>query len=143
MPEILQEFPIAASREIVFRAISEPASLDCWWTLSCSGEPRVGAEYDLGFGPGYDWRARVTRAHRPGHFELEFAHADADWLGSRVAFRLDEADGATVVRFSHTGWPEINSHFRVSSHCWALYLRLLRRYLEHGDVIPYERRLEA
>ena len=143
MPEILQEFPIAASRETVFRAISEPSALDCWWTLSCSGESREGAEYDLGFGPGYDWRARVTRADRPGHFELEFVHADADWLGSRVAFRMDEADGVTVVRFSHTGWPEANTHFRVSSHCWALYLRLLRRYLERGEVIPYERRLEA
>ena len=42
--------------------------------------------------------------------------------------------------FSHTGWPSANEHFRVSSYCWAMYLRVLRRYLEHGEVVPYEQR---
>jgi len=143
MPDILQEFPITADRETVFRAISEPAGLDCWWTLTCSGEPREGEEYSLGFGPGYDWRARVTRSHSPDHFELELVRADDDWLGSRITFLLDERDGVTVLRFAHTGWPQAITHFRVSAHCWALYLRLLRRYLEHGDVVPYDRRLDA
>lgn len=85
----------------------------------------------------------MATADSPVRFELEFVHADDDWLGSRITFHLDERDGVTVVRFSHTGWPQTNTHFRVSAHCWALYLRLLRRYLEHGDVIPYERRLDA
>jgi hypothetical protein len=32
---------------------------------------------------------------------------------------------------------------RISCHCWALYLRLLRRHLEFGESVPYDRRLEA
>lgn len=143
MADILQEFPIRADRETVFRAVSEPAGLDCWWTKTCTGRARVRQEYELGFGPGYDWRARVTIAKSRREFELEFVHADADWIGSRVGFRLEEAGEATVVRFTHTGWPEPNAHYRISCHCWALYLRLLRRYVEHGEVIAYDDRLDA
>ena len=38
MPDILQEFPIAAEPARVFRAISEPSLLDEWWTLHSSGQ---------------------------------------------------------------------------------------------------------
>jgi uncharacterized protein YndB with AHSA1/START domain len=31
----------------------------------------------------------------------------------------------------------------VSCYCWAMYLRVLRRYLEHGERVPYEGRLDA
>jgi uncharacterized protein YndB with AHSA1/START domain len=143
MADILQEFPIRASREAVYRAVSDPASLDRWWTKTCRGEASVGGEYELGFGPGYDWRARVTAADAPARFELELVHADGDWLGSRVAFDLDESSEATVLRFAHTGWPDANAHFRISCHCWALYLRVLRRWLEHGEVVAYEDRLDV
>ena len=69
--------------------------------------------------------------------------ADADWLDTRVGFRLDAQGDATIVRFHHTGWPSFNEHYRISCHCWAMYLRILRRYLEHGEFVPYENRLDA
>ena len=101
MPDILQDFPIRASAARVFRAVSEPAELDQWWTVRSAGEPRVGASYDLFFG------------------------------------------GRTFVRFHHIGWPSVSEHYRISSHCWAMYLRVLRRYLEHGERVPYEQRLDV
>ena len=50
---------------------------------------------------------------------------------------------STQLRFAHLGWPQVNEHYRVSSFCWAMYLRLLRRHLEAGELVPYERRLEV
>lgn len=47
------------------------------------------------------------------------------------------------VRFYHTGWPTENAHWRISCYCWAMYLRVMRRYLEHGDIVPYENRLDV
>jgi hypothetical protein len=102
-----------------------------------------GEEYELFFGPGYDWRAKVTRCQPDSEFELEMVRADADWLGTRVGFRLDDRDGRTWVQFSHTGWPAVNEHYRISCNCWAMYLRILRRYLEFGESVPYERRLDV
>lgn len=36
-----------------------------------------------------------------------------------------------------------NDHFRTSSCCWAQYLRILRRFLEHGERVPYAERLDV
>lgn len=142
MPDILNDFPIAADVARVFHAITTPEGLDAWWTVRASGAPRDGAEYELWFGPEYDWRARVTRCVDNAGFELLITSADADWTGTRVSFQLEQRpSGTTWVRFAHLGWPEANEHFRVSSHCWALYLRILRRWLEHGAVVAYDDRL--
>jgi hypothetical protein len=60
-----------------------------------------------------------------------------------VGFELEEAGGETQVRFHHLGWPAANDHYRISCYCWAMYLRILKRYLEYGELVPYEKRLEV
>ena len=143
MSDILQDFPIKASPAQVYDAISTPDGLNRWWTKRSKGTPKDGEEYELWFGPEYDWRAIVTRASAPSEFELTMTRADADWQGTRVGFRLEGGPDRTLVRFHHIGWPAANEHYRISSHCWAMYLRVLRRYLEHGEVVPYEDRLDV
>lgn len=141
MQDILQDFPIAAPADRVFAAVSTPAGLDQWWTLRSTGQPEVGAVYELDFGPQYQWRAEVTRAVPGRAFELRMTTSDDDWAGTRVGFELDPGAAGTQVRFYHRGWPQSNEHFRISNHCWAMYLRILRRHLEHGESVPYDQRL--
>ena len=145
MADILHDFPIAAPPARVFEAVSTPAGLDRWWSRGADGRPERGATYALDFGPGYDdWQARVT-ACEPSHtFELELVKAIPDWIGTRVRFELAPASPAsTQLRFAHLGWPTASEHYRVSSYCWAMYLRLLRRNVETGEVVPYAERLDA
>ena len=66
-----------------------------------------------------------------------------DWVGTRVGFEMDVDGETTRLRFYHTGWPADNDHFRRSSYCWAMYLRLLKRFVEHDETVPYEKRLDA
>lgn len=143
MPDILQDLPIRAPIERVFEAVSTPDGLNQWWTETCAGTPAVGAEYALGFGADYQWRAVVTQCAAPTQFEFTLTYSDADWNGTRVSFALISSDGGTQLRFAHTGWPTANEHYRISSHCWAMYLRLLRRALEFGETVPYAIRLET
>ena len=145
MADILQDFPINASPDRVFKAVSDPAGLDQWWTLRSSGQPAVGATYDLDFGPEYQWRAVVTKSVPGAAFELQLTQADQDWVGSVVGFELSPrtTSAGTSVRFYHRGWPQPNEHYRISSHCWAMYLRILRRHLEHGESVPYHDRLDV
>ena len=75
--------------------------------------------------------------------EFELVEADEDWRGTKVGFSLQEYNGETEVKFHHTGWPELNDHYRISSYCWSMYLRLLKRYVERGEVVHYNDRLEA
>src|SRR4030095_1955997 len=143
MPDILHDFPIKAPIREVFQAIASPSGLNAWWTKECTGFPDAGAEYSLGFGPGYDWRAVVTRCIPDQGFELRLTRSDNDWLGSRIGFQLTENGDSTHVRFHHLDWPAANDHYRTSCFCWAMYLRLLRLYVEKGQVVAYENRLDV
>jgi uncharacterized protein YndB with AHSA1/START domain len=129
----------------VFEAVSTPAGLDRWWSLRSGGAPEPGAAWVLDFGLGHDdWRARVSACRAPRTFELELVRAMPDWVGTRVRFELEEsAGGNTRLRFAHAGWPAVTEHYRVSSYCWAMYLRLLRRNVETGEVVPYAQRLDV
>ena len=89
----------------------------------------MGSIYELDFGPGFAWRGTVTRAESGVAFEWRITEADRDWTGTLVGFTLSPSASGTQVRFHHRGWPEANGHYRTSCHCWALYLRVLRRLL--------------
>jgi uncharacterized protein YndB with AHSA1/START domain len=143
MPDILHDVPIAAPVARVFSAISTPAALDAWWTLGSSGEARIGAEYELFFGEEYDWRATVTRCTPDRAFAFGMTHASDDWIGTTVSFVLDARVDHTWLRFAHTGWRTASEHYRISSYCWAMYLRVMKRWIEHGEVVPYEKRLDV
>jgi len=143
MPDIYSDFPIQVPAADVFRVVSTPAGLDQWWTKRSAGTPKLGAEYELWFGPEYDWRARVTACAAPQRFEIEITRAGEDWLGTRVGFDITGQGTTSQVRFYHRGWPQSNEHYRISCYCWPMYLRILRRYLEHGETVPYEQRLDV
>jgi uncharacterized protein YndB with AHSA1/START domain len=144
MHDILHDFPVFAPIANVYDAVSTPAGLDQWWTSRSSGRPLEGTMFELDFGPNHHWQAVVTRADPPTVFELKFEDAMADWLGTHVRFELSDAAGKqTGVRFSHTGWAEVTEHYRISCFCWAMYLRLMKRAVEHGEFVPYEKRLDV
>jgi uncharacterized protein YndB with AHSA1/START domain len=143
MANILHEFTVKAAPSRIFECVSTPAGLDQWWTHSSSGRPQPGEIYALGFGPEYDWEARVSRFAKDAEFELEMTEAADEWQDTRVGFRLLPLGDHTQVSFWHKGWKEETHHFGTTSFCWAMYLRLLRRHLENGEVVPYEQRLEA
>jgi uncharacterized protein YndB with AHSA1/START domain len=141
--DIFHDIPIEASVAAVYAAISTPEGLDSWWTLRASGRAEPGAEFKLWFGREHDWRATVSRCEPGVAFEFLMGKSDDDWAGTRVGIELEERGGVTWVRFHHTGWPAANEHFRVSNCCWAMYLRILRRWLEYGERVAYDDRLDA
>ncbi|HEX9852799.1 MAG TPA: SRPBCC domain-containing protein [Woeseiaceae bacterium] len=105
MADILHDLPVKAPIDRVFDAVSTPQGLDTWWSKRAAGTPGEGAVYELSFGPGYDWRARVIKYAPPREFELQLVQADSDWLNSRVSFRLEPRDDVIWLRFSHSGSP--------------------------------------
>ena len=134
---------ILSCRRSRVAAVTTTEGLDQWWSRTSRGTPGEGTEFTLDFGPGYEWKA-VLRVYRPNEeAEWELTAADADWRGTRVGFHLEDRDGTTHLRFRHTGWRETDQHYRTSCYCWAMYLRVLRRYLEHGETVPYEHRLDV
>ena len=143
MPEILHRLPVRATAVRVFDMFATPNGLNEWWTLTADGTPEPGAVYRFEFGPGFAWQGLV-KACEPGRWiEWEMIEADDDWRGTRVGVRLTQNGEHTMLDFYHSGWPHANDHFRTTSCCWASYLRVLRRFLEHGERVPYDVRLDV
>ena len=134
-------FEIEAPLNRVFEVISTGNGLSKWWTESSEGEAGLGNRYSLYFGPGFDWAARVSRYKENQEFELHLEEADEDWTQTKVGFVLKEVEGKVRVDFYHSGWKEANEHFRISTFCWAGYLRLLKEYIEKGTFVEYKERL--
>lgn len=143
MADIYQDLIIQAPIDRVYSCLSTPRGLDRWWTKQSSGNARLGEEFTLGFGPGYDWRARVTKCISDRELEFTMITDDPDWTGTQVGFKLVSTPAGVELHFHHTGWPSVNAHFRISTYCWAMYLRILKRYLEKGEEVPYEDRLKV
>jgi uncharacterized protein YndB with AHSA1/START domain len=115
MANILHEFTVKAEASRIFECVSTPAGLDQWWTHSSSGRPQPGEIYALGFGPEYDWEARVSRCAKDAEFELEMTEAADEWQDTRVGFRLLPLGDHTQVSFWHKGWKEETHHFGTTS----------------------------
>ena len=143
MADIYHDFYISVTPAQIYRGIASPSGLDTWWTEKSSGKPNVGELYNLGFGPGYDWEAIVTRCTPAKEFELKMTKSDADWDETKIGFSIKELENGCQVEFRHTGWHEINEHYRISSFCWAMYLRILKLNLENGLTVPYAERLNV
>jgi uncharacterized protein YndB with AHSA1/START domain len=145
VPGLFHNFLVKARPERIFEAVSTPAGLDAWWTKTSQGSAAAGAEYLLNFGPGYDWKAVVTRCAPPHEFELQLTSANGNevWQGTRVGFVIQPGEKHTGVHFHHAAWPDDVENFRVSNYCWAMYLRIMKRHVEHGEFVPFENRLDV
>jgi uncharacterized protein YndB with AHSA1/START domain len=141
MSDILIQLNINAPVTKVFNAFATADGLDTWWTLNSKANPVQNGIYHFHFGEGYDWKGRVTELVNYEAIEWEITEASPDWVGSKVGVILKEVANHTVVDFYHKGWAEASDHFRISSYCWAVYLRCMKANLERGVFIPYEDRL--
>ena len=140
METVFHSFFFISPSKDVFEAISTPDGLNSWWSKTCAGNAALGEEYQMGFGPGYDDWCAVISKYSPREFELTFENAMEDWIGTRVGFVLTDKNDATNVEFYHSGWSSQSEHFKISSYCWAMCLRLLRRFVELGEVVEFDNR---
>jgi uncharacterized protein YndB with AHSA1/START domain len=143
MADIYHTFTINASLKDVFNGISKPNGLNTWWTKTSKGKPVAGTTYLLNFGKQYQWKAIVTKAELNNMFELQMTQADDEWIKTKIGFLLTAENNITEVSFCHSGWRNKSENYKFSGYCWAMYLRILKRYIEYGEKVPYEKRLSV
>ena len=139
---IVHILQIKGTPEQVFEMVSTPAGLDQWWTKGSKGRPELGSLYKLDFGSVL-WQAQVSHMVAPQEFEFTMTRCDPDWMDTTISFKIARTNDSTTVTFEHSGWPLANQHFHGSNYCWAMYLRILKRFVEHGEQVPYEERLNV
>lgn len=139
--EIVHHFRIAAPAQKITEAILSKEGLNAWWTEDAEVEPHLDGKYVFYFAEhSIQWEAQLSK-YSPGKMiEWTFTKADEDWTGTKVLFELKDSGDLFHIHFSHTGWKAANEHMYITNYCWALYLRLLKRYVERGEIVPYSER---
>ena len=112
-PEVRLTIDIAAPRDVVFRALVEPALVNQWFgAKSAIIEPRAGGRYDLG------WKYKVDGQDVDGgptsivdivtNETLVLAwpdwRGDTSVTGQTISFQLESVGAGTRLTFVHAGF---------------------------------------
>lgn len=140
MAEIHHRLVIRAPIERVYEALTTVEGLRRWWTTDVNGAPdEAGAVVQFRFGTmGPDMRVEaLTRPTRVEWLCVNHARQAEEWIGTRFAFALSEANGAVVVRFQQSGWRGASDFLAHCSTKWATFLLSLRESVETGAGRPF------
>jgi uncharacterized protein YndB with AHSA1/START domain len=146
---IVEEVTINASAERIFDALTNPTELLKWW--GCEGKfQAVRVECELR--PGGRWlivsegncaggkTSRVTGQYReidrPRLLTFTWVRDEEDGIETLVRWELDERQGVTTVRLTHSGLS--TESLRARNDGWPLILSLLHGYVEQPDLSPRE-----
>ena len=140
MFEILHDLYINAKPAQVYQHISSPTGLNKWWTNDAEGVAAEGETFRFYFSDEHDWRGKVTKCQSGDYIQWEITKSNQDWDGTLVGFELFPKNDGTEVRFSHKNWKNKDENFRTSNYRWAIYLRILKRYLENAEFVSYAHR---
>jgi uncharacterized protein YndB with AHSA1/START domain len=135
---IVEEIEIGESAERIFEAIANPEKRLKWWgakgtyeATEMDSDLRAGGKWmmrGVARGNAFTCHGEYTRIERPRLLEFTW---NPSWQGetteSLVRFDLDERDGVTIVRVTHSG---LTPAARASHKGWPQVLSWLRAYLE-------------
>lgn len=146
--ELISEIHIAAPRERIFNALTDPAKVPQWW-----GQPGVyGCKtFERDLRPGGKWRsAGIGPDGKPFEVTGEYTHVDppkllefswiASWTGAAkttVRYELEQEGGETLLRIRHMGLaahPELRDAYQG----WPRMLGWIAAYVEKGET-AYDR----
>jgi len=141
---IVQEVTIKAPAARIFAALTSPEQLVKWWALPCRFK---ATHVECDPRPGGRWRMEVEglcageravntvsgeyRAVEPPRLLIFTWIRDEDQAETEVRWDLDERDGLTTVRVTHSGLA--TEYLRSRNSGWPLVVKLLAEYAEqHG-----------
>jgi uncharacterized protein YndB with AHSA1/START domain len=140
--KIVQEVTIKASADRIFAALTRPEELLKWW--SAEGKFQImHAECDLQ--PGGKWRVQVAGNCRaeatvstvygeyrtidpPRVLTHTWIRENEDYPETLVRWDLEEKDGYTTVRVTHSGL--VTEGLRARNDGWTIIITLLQNYVE-------------
>jgi uncharacterized protein YndB with AHSA1/START domain len=138
MAEILMQMDVDAPADRIWSALSSPEGLRGWWTTHADVDASAGDVVQLSFPDApITWDLRTEDAAEGKRLRWRCVGGPPQWIGTDIAFELDGTDGATRVRFDHTGWREADEMVRIVTFGWGQILPRLKQYAETGSPAPF------
>jgi uncharacterized protein YndB with AHSA1/START domain len=135
---IRSEIEIAAPPATVFAFLTDPEKIVRWMGSTATMEPHPGGIYLVNANDKYIARGQFTEVIPVHRLAYSFGWEGRDDMppgSSLVEIDLEEMDGGTLVRFTHSGLPSAEERARHETG-WAHYLRRLAVAAAGGDPGP-------
>jgi len=135
MTAIRHNVTVKVEPEKVFNAITTQQGLERWWAKQTTARPEVGFVNVFTFGK-FRNEMKVSKLIPNKKVEWECINSIEEWIGTTISFDLEEKDGRTILRFSHSGWRAVTDTFAGCNYDWALFMKSLKSLCETGAGTP-------
>lgn len=123
--------------ETVLRAVSTIEGVSEWWTESVTGNCYEGGTFSVGFAHGFSFEMEVINITQT-ETAWKCKKGPEQWINTTIVFQVQSNnDGTTSVKFTHSGWKQMEDFFGECNFQWALFLKSLRLYCETGKGLPF------
>jgi uncharacterized protein YndB with AHSA1/START domain len=141
---LIQEITIKAPAGRIFDAVTSPKELVEWWGVA--GKFQV-TKMESDLRPGGKWRMHLTSGSktvstvageyreidRPWLLSYTWIREQEDWPETLVRWDLEEKNGMTTVRVTHSGFT--SEAMRARNSGWPMILELVKAYVETGTKV--------
>jgi uncharacterized protein YndB with AHSA1/START domain len=142
---VTSEIFIAAPRERVFEALTDPKQALLWWGQNDRYHLN---EFHMDVRPGGKWSTTGASA-KMGDIKVggEFLEIDpprrlaytwsSSWMpkSTKVLWELEVKDGGTFLRLTHTGFAGDAEQATNHTHGWNQVIVWLQAYVERGETV--------
>ena len=139
------ELFIAAPRERIFQALTDPAQASKWWGRK---DHYYFTHFDMDVRPGGKWSTTGT-SQKMGDINVhgEFLEVDppsrlaytwvSNWMEARtkVLWELDSQSNGTMVKLTHSGFAGSDDQAKGHSFGWTLVFTWLQAFVEKGETV--------
>lgn len=142
---VVSEIFIAAPRERVFQALTDPTQVVHWW--GAKDRYHIG-DVEMDLRVAGKWSARGTSA-KMGATEVHGEYTEVDpprrlaytwsatWMPevTNVLWELEAHDGGTMVKLTHSGFAGQAEQAKNHSLGWTSGLGWLQAFIERGETV--------
>ncbi len=135
MPEIRHNLIIKTNPEKVYEAITTQEGLANWWAKQTIAKPEVGFVNIFTFGT-FRNEMKITILNPNKKVEWKCINSIDEWIDTNILFELEEKEGHTLLRFTHSGWRAVTDTFAGCNYDWGRFMTSLKLFCETGTGTP-------
>ncbi len=135
MAEIRHNVVIKATPEKIYQAITMQEGLANWWAKQTTAKPDVGFVNTFTFGT-FRNEMKVILLNPNKKVEWKCINSIEEWMDTNISFDLEEKEGRTLLRFTHSGWRAVTDTFAGCTYDWGRFMTSLKSFCETGAGTP-------
>lgn len=124
----------------VYEALTTSKGLAAVWTTDLNVEAEQGAINEFRFGQESPTKMEIIELIQDQRVVWKCIDSDPEWVGTEIAFDLEQKNGKTSLILRHMHWREVTEFYRWCNYNWAMFLYSLKQYCEKGEGMPYQSR---